>query len=353
MANSSPYRVAIIGCGGHGEYVARGYAAFPETEIVAIAERSPERRKAMGEQFGVTALYAEVEALLADDVPDIAVIITPCKYYRDILFACAEAGVKGLSTDKPMAAVLSDADEMVQVCQDRGVVYSAGVMQRAGHEAKAAARRLHAGEFGPLTGACVHRLSSEISGGGCQGISMLRLLTGAEVDEVIAWAEPAPGFSADMLVPYRDVGWVISGRFVLSNGLDCPVFSGFNGGIDVWSETALVRWDWGPPGFFSGFSEDGSRLPLEAAYAQQPWPEFVSSLSGSIYSLLAAVETGSEPWASGHDMRQALEVAIACMHSARRGNVPVELPLEDRDLCLYPSPYRWEGADVAARPPGS
>ena len=49
-------------------------------------------------------------------------------------------------------------------------------------------------------------------------------------------------------------------------------------------------------------------------------------------------------------MRQALEVAIACKHSVRLGSVPVKLPLEDRSLRLYPSPYRWEGGDEAGRP---
>ena len=49
------HRVAIIGCGGHGEYVARGYHAFPETEIVAIAEHDPDRCRAMGARFNVSA----------------------------------------------------------------------------------------------------------------------------------------------------------------------------------------------------------------------------------------------------------------------------------------------------------
>ena len=57
------------------------------------------------------------------------------------------------------------------------------------------------------------------------------------------------------------------------------------------------------------------------------------------------METGSELAISGHDLRQALEVAIAATLSARWGSVPVKLPLEDRSLTLYPRPNRWLGGD--------
>ena len=344
------YRVAIVGCGSHGEYIARGYQAFPETEIVAIAERDPDRRQAMGERFGVRALYPDAEALLKDVVPDIAVAVTPTRYYKDIVIACAEAGVRGISTEKPMAAVLSDADEMVRICEERGVVYSGCVMQRANHELQEAARRIRAGTYGSLTGACVHNLGSEVSGGGCQAISVLRLLTDAEIVEVMSWARPVGGMAEDMLTVDRDVGWMFTGTLRLSNGMQCPIHGAPQGGVDVWSEEALIQWDWGPPQIFHGFREDGARRRIDPQYAPQPWSEFVSSLSGSVYSFLKAIETGSKPWVTGYDMRQALEVAIALMQSYRMGSVPLRLPLEDRSLRLYPSPYRWDGGAAAGTP---
>ncbi len=44
---------------------------------MAIAEYNPDRRKAVGERFSVFALYPDVYALLRDNVPDIAAVITP------------------------------------------------------------------------------------------------------------------------------------------------------------------------------------------------------------------------------------------------------------------------------------
>ena len=93
------------------------------------------------------ALYADARSLLDDIAVDIAAIVTPSRFYKDAVIACAEAGVKGVSCDKPIAAVLSDADEMVEVCASRGVVFAGGNLQRAMNELQEAARMLRAVSF--------------------------------------------------------------------------------------------------------------------------------------------------------------------------------------------------------------
>ena len=340
------HRVAIIGCGRLGQKYAEAYFTYPDTEIVAIAEPNADRLKVVGERFGVKALYTDAHALLRDVVPDIAVVVTPTRYYKEAVIACAESGVKGVSTDKPIAAVLSDADEMVEICAARGVVFGGGNLQRAMNEVQEAARWIRAGEYGEMIGASLHRWGSEISGGGCQHISVLRLLADAEIDEVIAWGKPEDALASD-----SDDGLIIHGRFHLTSGVDCPVFGSEtpSRGVDVWSQDALVRWNWGPPEIFRGYDANGIRTHIDPQYAPYQWSEF-GYLTGSIRSFLAAVETGSELWISGHDLRQALEAAIAAKLSAQMGSVPVKLPLEDRSLSLHPRPYRWSGGDAVGRP---
>ena len=56
-------RVAIIGCGRMGQEYAKFYSILDNTEIVAIAEYNDERRKVVGERFGVKALYKDAEAM--------------------------------------------------------------------------------------------------------------------------------------------------------------------------------------------------------------------------------------------------------------------------------------------------
>ena len=70
----------------------------------------------------------------------------------------------------------------------------------------------------------------------------------------------------------------------------------------------------------------------------------------SVLSFLDVVRNGGTLSVSGHDLRQALEVAIAAKYSALWGNVPLNLPLADRSLALYPRAYRWLGGDHSGRP---
>ena len=145
--------MAIIGCGRLGQVYADRYSSFPDTEVIAIAEHNPERLKHVGEKYGVKALYPDAASLLREVVPDIAAVVTPTKYYKEAVIACAEAGVKGVSADKPIGATLADVDEMVEACESRGVVFSGGALHRARSEVQEVAAwiqlRLHGAAAGP------------------------------------------------------------------------------------------------------------------------------------------------------------------------------------------------------------
>ena len=140
-----------------GQYFTEVYRALPDTEVVAIAEWNDTRREIVGKRFGVKALFKDVNSMLREVVPDIAAVITPTKFMKEAVIACAEAGVKGVSTDKPIAARLSDADAMVDACEKRNVVFAGGNLQRAMWEVQHAGGRLRNGDYGPVKGAVVHR----------------------------------------------------------------------------------------------------------------------------------------------------------------------------------------------------
>ena len=335
------YTVAIIGCGRLGQHYAEVYQSLPNTELVAIAEYNPERRKVVGERFGITALYEDAQDLFRRESPDISVVVLPGKYIKEAVIASAQAGVKGVSTDKPIAARLSDVDAMVEECQKRGAVFAGGNLQRAMAEVQQAARWLRAGDYGELRGASVHGWGGEISGGGCQHIAVLRLFTQAEITEVVAWGHPQ-----EALERADDEDLIINGHFQLSNGLSCPVFGQPtpSRGVDILTDDALVRWDWAPPAIFQGRDAQGARIPVDRPYTPLEYPRY-TYMGTSVISFLDVVENGGELYISGHDLRQSLEAAIAAKYSALWGNVPLKLPLEDRSLTLYPRAYRWLGGD--------
>ena len=314
------YTVAIIGCGRLGQHYAEVYQTLPNTELVAIAEHNPERRSAVGERFGIKALYPDAEAMYREIVPDIAAVVLPGKYIKDAVIASAEAGVKGVSTDKPIGACLADVDEMVDVCEERDVVFAGGNLQRALSEVQEVAGWLRAGNYGALRGACVHRWNGEISGGGCQHIAVMRLLAQAEITEVIAWGTPEAALQSD-----NDEDLIINGQFRLSNGLICPIFGQETPyrGVDVWTDDTLIRWNWGPPDIYQGFDRNGARIKVETSYTPVQYPRF-SYLATSIMSFLDVVSNGGELAISGHDLRQSLEGGGCCQVFRSVGQCPIE-----------------------------
>ena len=333
-----------------GEDYVEAYSRYPDVEIAGIVESNPERRRAVAERFGVEATYADVEALLRDTVPDVVSVVTPTRYFKEVVIPCAEAGVKGISVEKPIGGVLSDVDDMLAACESRGVVFAGGRVQRAIKEVQEVARGIRAGEYGKIVGASVHNWGGgeQISGGGNQHVSVLRLLADAEVREVIAWGKPAEVLASD-----TDFGLTVNGLFSLTNGIECPVFGmdtplgGLDGGVQVWSDRALISADsFASPEIFLGFDDQGARVRVDTP--GETGDNQAGALAGLLRSFLSAVATGSELWVSAHDLRQALEVAIAAKQSAVLGNVPVKLPLEDQSLSLYPSRRRWLGKDAVA-----
>lgn len=373
-APAQKYSVAIVGCGRMGQQYAEIYNALPDTEVVAIAEWNDERRGVVGKRFGVAALYKEASALFKDVVPDIAIVATPTKFMRDAIVMAAEAGVKGVQVERPMAARLSDADAMVEACKTRGVKFGGGGIERSKWEVELTGRWLQEGKFGKIVGAVVRHYRSPI---GCQACrtSVLRHFTGAEVEEVIAWGSPVEALRTEV----TDSPLLINGIFQLSNGIQCPVFGSEGAkveveeglpGVEVWTdEDVLVRWNrhGGPPFLYKGKMASGARKPLDPQFPPHPYAEELKLLAPLLdrihnvgterdyllapcWALVDAIRNGTDPWISGNDLRRALEIAIACKISAQLGNAPVKLPLQDRSHTFYPKPYRWVGGDDAGRP---
>lgn len=312
--------------------------------MVAIAEYNSDRRRAVGERFGVKALYPAAESLLRDIVPDIAAVVTPTKYYKDAVIACAESGVKGVSTDKPIAACLSDADEMVETCERRKIVYAGGNLMCASQSMTQTKERIRAGNYGKLRGAAIHQFEGEISGGGCQQISILRLLSGSEVDEVVAWGGPPEALRSD-----SDEGLAITGKFHLTNGLECLVLgSDIPNSVDLWTDDVFIHTHNSDVELSRRFDINGARVKIDSKFDQFEWSQF-KYLTGSIRSFIEAIKMSVRPRVTGHDLRQTLEVAIASKMSAQMGSVPMKLPLEDRAQVLYPVRYRWLGGDASGR----
>ena len=257
-------QVAVVGTGRLGQEYLTVYtsAPFGDVEVVGLVEPNADRLATVGTRFGVAAAgqFADTASMLAAVAPEVVVVVTPGKYMHACIMACAAApSVRAVQCDKPLGASLAEADEMVAALDAAGIIFAGGTLQRAITQVQEVAARLRAGKCGAIAGAAVHGFGNgEISGGGCQHVSVLRLLLDDEVAEVVAFEraltashDPELLGGAPMATP-NDNGRRFAGQFTMASGLVVPFSAPSQepaedpSGVDVWSADTLVRWDWGP-----------------------------------------------------------------------------------------------------------
>ena len=98
----SSYRAAIIGCGRMSRGHVRAYqeAGVP---LVAGADISQEALDAFAERTGAEGLYADAAEMLAEARPDLVSVVTHDALHCPLVVGAAEAGVRGIICEKPMA----------------------------------------------------------------------------------------------------------------------------------------------------------------------------------------------------------------------------------------------------------
>jgi predicted dehydrogenase len=119
-------RVGVVGVGALGQHHARVYAQLPDVRLVGVHDTSPERAAEVAGRHG-TRVFAEVEALL-DEVDAVSVAVPTVDHHRTAL-AALQAG-KDVLVEKPMAATLAEADDLIRVAAERGVLLQVGHIER-------------------------------------------------------------------------------------------------------------------------------------------------------------------------------------------------------------------------------
>ena len=163
------YRVGVIGCGRmagtiddeidypHPDFIlpyghAPGYAAVPETEIVAAADIDQTRLDTWCDRFGVTARYTDYRDMLASEDLDLVSTTTHAVARAPAVIAAAEAGVRGIYAEKALCASVAELDDILATCQRRNTHLVYGAMRRYWAGFETARKFLDSGALGsPLS----------------------------------------------------------------------------------------------------------------------------------------------------------------------------------------------------------
>ncbi len=140
---AAPLPVGVAGVGSLGQHHARLYAALPEARLVGVFDVVPERAAEVAARCGATA-YRSLEALLAD-VEAVSVVVPTSAHHEVGLEALARG--RHVLVEKPIAATLEEARELVAAAARAGVLLQTGHVERFNRALRAAAPYLSSPRF--------------------------------------------------------------------------------------------------------------------------------------------------------------------------------------------------------------
>ena len=123
---SERLRMAVIGVGHLGQHHARILASMPEVHLVAVVDIAPDRAREIAQAHGVPA-FTDSTAVL--DLVEAVSIAVPTEAHLAVALPFLERGVSAL-VEKPLARTVAEADRLVHVAAQRGVVLAAGHTER-------------------------------------------------------------------------------------------------------------------------------------------------------------------------------------------------------------------------------
>ena len=122
-------RVGIIGSGSIATHRhAPEYALNPDVEIVAFADRVPERAEKLAKKYDAKA-YSKAEDILGIADIDAVSVCTPNAFHAPLTIAAFQAG-KHVLCEKPMATSAEEAKAMIAASQAAGKFLMIGHNQR-------------------------------------------------------------------------------------------------------------------------------------------------------------------------------------------------------------------------------
>jgi predicted dehydrogenase len=140
---ASAVRVGVVGAGSLGYHHVRLMKNLPNVRFAGFHEIRPERSAQVAEELGATA-FDTLEQLL--DACDALTIVVPTPAHHAVAKAALARG-KHLLVEKPIAASLEEADELLDLARRAGVLVQTGHVERFNRAVRGALAYVDAPRF--------------------------------------------------------------------------------------------------------------------------------------------------------------------------------------------------------------
>ena len=119
-------RAGVIGVGYLGQFHAEKYASLPDVELVGVVDADPDRAAQIAQKLN-TRPYSSPADLL--DHVDMVSIVVPTVLHHTVAKQFLEHGIHVL-LEKPITVTLEQADELIDLASERGLVLQIGHIER-------------------------------------------------------------------------------------------------------------------------------------------------------------------------------------------------------------------------------
>lgn len=313
----SDMRVGVVGVGHLGYHHARNYAGLEGVKLCGVVDLDGGRARKASEDFDAPA-YATVGELVSQGVEAVSVAV-PTTQHHAVTMELLRAGVNVL-VEKPIAATVGEAREMVDAAQSAGCALQVGHIERFNGAVLALAGVVKKPRFIEC-----HRLSPFPSRG--DDVSVVHDLMIHDLDLALA---------------------LVGGRVVQVDAVGVPVFSKyedianarirFESGcvanltcsrisvdrmrkIRVFEQDAYLSTDYSEQEVLVYRKKPGpvpaGGSPMEMVTVESLPVERDEPLRRELKSFVACVRAGGRPAVSGEDGLAALELAQAVVDTIR------------------------------------
>ena len=300
-------------------------ANHPRVDLIAGSSRDPGRRERFAQRTGAT-VYADWTQMLSGHDLDIVSIATYAHVHAEIAIGCAEAGVRAIYCEKPIAQTAADAARMLEACRRRDVLLAINHNRRFDLNHRRLRDLIARGDLGALSSVSAQWSAGRLGNVGTHMFDAILMVTGRRAEAAAGYLDLAG--KPDCRGPeFRDPGgWGlirledrVMVTFDAADYATVPPSIQLNGlqgrarlcGSDIDLEFAdgrRERWD---------HDDDGSAMDRAVA-------EIVASLDGEPFTYDAELAA------------HTLEIIAAIHASHSRNGAFVDLPLagDDRDLVV-------------------
>jgi len=319
------YKAALIGCGKRGLGNARTISQNQNMELVALSDPNAENAKAINEEYGgeATTIYADHKEMLEKEQPDFCAICVWTGLHLPIFRDCAEAGVKAVFLEKPMAGTWGDSKKIARVAEETGCQLFFSHQRRFNRGNQLARQMFADGIFGDILRLDLYSPCGLLDCG-THTLDQAFSYLGDELG--VQWVHGAIDAS-EINEPFGipDVGF-FSGHLMYDNGILASIFCRKFPGQDHWSGLKVF----GTKGFMEfGWGGEVTR------YAIYDQPDFTppeidedkfEPMLKSYESIVESMRTGKKSPLDYHNALRATEVIFALYESARVHR-RIDLPL--------------------------